>query len=393
MKKYLITTTSLILLLFWPIMAQELSPPQTVAPERLKSHSEQQYLAELALVGRDLEAQGIYIESLDGTTILADHQSDVAFNPASVIKVATSFAALDKLGPDYKFETAFEADGAINKKTRTLQGDLVLQAMGDPTLTTKQVTKLVQDVIKAGVTKVTGSLVVTGKFTYAGYQETPTALRRLESLLKKLGVRIAKPTRIGSGNGTLLGTGVVSHSLQDIVRDQNNRSDNQIADRLGEAIGGPKAVKEFLVRGVGIPDKDVYITHTSGLDYNRITPRGTVQMLRHLVLWLNFKNLLPEDVLPIAGVDSGTLRSRFLDYQGAVIGKTGTLPATDGGVSALAGFVYTRDRGVLLFSIFNTKGNVNTSRKMQDSLLRGLIEECGGAGGAELSASLHKSSN
>ena len=34
-----------------------------------------------------------------------------AFNPASVIKIATSFAALDKLGPDYHFETAFEAGG------------------------------------------------------------------------------------------------------------------------------------------------------------------------------------------------------------------------------------------------------------------------------------------
>ena len=45
------------------------------------------------------------------STVLADHQSDVAFNPASVIKIATSFAALDKLGPEYHFETAFEADG------------------------------------------------------------------------------------------------------------------------------------------------------------------------------------------------------------------------------------------------------------------------------------------
>jgi D-alanyl-D-alanine carboxypeptidase/D-alanyl-D-alanine-endopeptidase (penicillin-binding protein 4) len=147
-----------------------------------------------------------------------------------------------------------------------------------------------------------------------------------------------------------------------------------------------------LVRGIGIPDKDIYITYASGLDYNRITPRATVQMLRHLVLWLNFNNLLPEDVLPVAGVDDGTLRRRFTteNYLGSVVGKTGTLPATDGGVSTLAGFLYTRDRGVLLFSIFNTKGDVNISRRMQDSLLRELIQECGGA---ELSASLQKSSN
>jgi hypothetical protein len=52
--------------------------------------------------------------------------------------------------------------------------------------------------------------------------------------------------------------------------------------------------------------------------------------------------------------------------------------------------VYTRDRGVLLFAIFNTKGNVNSFRKLQDNLIKDLIEE---SGGAELSASLHKSSN
>jgi D-alanyl-D-alanine carboxypeptidase len=115
-------------------------------------------------------------------------------------------------------------------------------------------------------------------------------------------------------------------------------------------------------------------------------------MLRHLVLWLNFKNMLPQDVLPVAGMDPGTLRGRFstVDFRGSIIGKTGTLPATDGGVSALAGLIYTHNRGVLLFAIFNTQGNVATFRRLQDHLLKELIAECGGA---ELSASLRKSSN
>ena len=99
------------------------------------------------------------------------------------------------------------------------------------------------------------------------------------------------------------------------------------------------AVRQFLVRGVGIPESEVTISRASGLDENRITAYGTVQLLRHLVLWLNFNNLLPQDVLPVAGIDEGTLQRRFttVDYRGSVIGKTGTLPATDGGVSTLAG--------------------------------------------------------
>jgi D-alanyl-D-alanine carboxypeptidase/D-alanyl-D-alanine-endopeptidase (penicillin-binding protein 4) len=393
MKKYLISSTALILLLFWPTIAQELPLPQGSAAERLKFASEDRYLHELAILGRNPEAQGLYVESLDGTTILADHQSNVSFNPASVIKVATSFAALDKLGPDYRFETAFEADGEINKKTRTLDGDLVLQAKGDPELQTAHVNRLVQHVVKAGIARVTGSLVVTGKFTYAHYQTTESAVKRVETLLKNKGIKFGKPTKSpASANGIVLGESHLSDTLRDIVFRQNARSVNQTADRLGEAIGGPQAVQDFLVKGVGIPAKDVFVGTASGLNYNRITPRATVQMLRHLVLWLNFKNMLPQDVMPVAGMDYGTLSQRFstVDYRGSIIGKTGTLPATDGGVSALAGLIYTHDRGVLLFAIMNTQGNVTTFRRLQDNLLKNLILECGGA---ELSASLRKSSN
>lgn len=392
MKKYLITTTSLILLLFWPTIAQDLTIAQGSAAERLKSSSEERYLQELTTLGRSPEAQGFYIESLDGTAILADHQSDVAFNPASVIKIATSFAALDKLGPDYHFETAFEAGGEINKKTRTLEGDLILHSMGDPLLTTANVNSMIRQVVQAGVARVTGSLVVTGPFTYASYLSTADAVKRVETLLKNQGIRFGKPTKKASGAGTVLATHLSPSSLREIVKEQNDFSVNQIAERLGEAIGGRQAVQDFLVKGVGIPANDVFVGRTSGLDRNRITPRATVQMLRHLVLWLNFKNMLPQDILPIAGIDNGTLRGRFstVDYKGSIVGKTGTLPATDGGVSALAGLIYTHDRGVLLFSIFNTQGNVATFRKLQDNLLKNLIAECGGA---ELSASLRKSNN
>jgi D-alanyl-D-alanine carboxypeptidase/D-alanyl-D-alanine-endopeptidase (penicillin-binding protein 4) len=392
LKKYSASTTALILLIFWPTMAQEFtSPPQPPVPEHVDSAFATHYLHELKLRGRDLTAQGLYVESLDGSTVFADHQGDVAFNPASVIKIATSFAALDRLGAEYQFETAFEAAGEIKEKTKTLEGDLVLASTGDPTLETRHVTAMIRQVIRSGVKRVKGSLVVTGPFTYASYLTTPQALRGLETLLRRQGIRISKPTRRGSVNGTVLATHL-SEPLRDIVWEQNAFSVNRTADRMGEAIGGPKAVRDFLVRRIGIPDKEIFIGRASGLEHNRITPHGTVQLLRYFVTWLNFNNLLPQDVLPVAGMDRGTLHARFttVDYRGSVIGKTGTLPATEGGVSTLAGFVYTRDRGVLLFAIFNTKGNVNTYRRLQDSLIKDLIAE---SGGAEFSVSLRKSNN
>jgi hypothetical protein len=60
-------------------------------------------------------------------------------------------------------------------------------------------------------------------------------------------------------------------------------------------------------------------------------------------------------------------------------------------VSTLAGLAYTRNRGPVLFAIFNTRGNVNTYRKLQDELLKDLIVEFGGI--AEINASSRRLNN
>src|SRR5262245_8331442 len=118
MKKYALFLTTLILSVLKPLYAQEAYSPKN--PIHLATVSETNYLNRLALKGFHLETQGLLVESLDGKTVYADLNSNVGFNPASVIKVATSFAALAKFGPDYHFETSFYSDGVINKKTRTL---------------------------------------------------------------------------------------------------------------------------------------------------------------------------------------------------------------------------------------------------------------------------------
>src|SRR5262245_28181801 len=115
MKKYFFSTTCLILFLFSPTYAQQISThsesPSAEArpnlPTRLATVSESNYLTQLALKGFNLETQGLLIESLDAHTVYAELNSNVGFNPASVIKVATSFAALATFGPEYHFETSF----------------------------------------------------------------------------------------------------------------------------------------------------------------------------------------------------------------------------------------------------------------------------------------------
>jgi D-alanyl-D-alanine carboxypeptidase/D-alanyl-D-alanine-endopeptidase (penicillin-binding protein 4) len=390
MKKYLLITTCLFVLLFTQAHAQEVITRNP--PIRLTTVTETNYLNQLALKGFNLGTQGLLIESLDARTVYADLNSNIGFNPASVIKVATSFAALAKFGPQYHFETTFHSDGVVNAKTHTLTGDLILESTGDPVLSSLDVSRLVRDLVRAGVTRVTGNLVITGPFTYGMFYTTDQASSALVKVFKRAGIRIGGRVTDGTPRGTRI-TSQISSSLRDILFFQNAHSVNQIAERLGEAVGGPRAVEEFLIRDLGVPAADISISHCSGLDYNRITPQATVTMFRHLVFWLNLNNMAPQDVLPVAGVDSGTLQRRFTgqEYRGAVIGKTGTLPATDGGVSTLAGIVYTRDHGPVLFAIFNTKGSVATYRRMQDDLLKGFIAESGGI--PDFSASLHKLNN
>jgi D-alanyl-D-alanine carboxypeptidase len=112
-----------------------------------------------------------------------------------------------------------------------------------------------------------------------------------------------------------------------------------------------------------------------------------MKVLRALFKILGEHALKPEDVMAVAGVDSGTLRGRLgrEDVRGTVIAKTGTLVTIDNGVSTLVGVAYTRARGPLLFAVFNSGGNVYAYRRLQDQFIEQLIAQEGGGSSARRS--------
>src|SRR5256712_11811187 len=193
MMKYLLLPTFLILFLFRPSQAQEAHIPSTPTadfrPAVVLAASVTNYVNRLALRGFSLDSQGVLIESLDGRTMYADLNSNVGFNPASVIKVATSFAALSKLGPEYHFETGFYADGTVNKKTRTLNGDLIFASKGDPVLTTIDVARLVHRRVPHRTARGSGNLIGTGPISYWMFYTTDLATKALSQMLRRAGVR------------------------------------------------------------------------------------------------------------------------------------------------------------------------------------------------------------
>jgi D-alanyl-D-alanine carboxypeptidase/D-alanyl-D-alanine-endopeptidase (penicillin-binding protein 4) len=77
-------------------------------------------------------------------------------NPASTMKVLTTLASLDILGPQYRWRTNIYTDGVIRQGT--LKGNLYLQGSGDPKLIPEELAKLMKDLQALGIQKIDGNL-------------------------------------------------------------------------------------------------------------------------------------------------------------------------------------------------------------------------------------------
>ncbi|MBB97880.1 MAG: D-alanyl-D-alanine carboxypeptidase/D-alanyl-D-alanine-endopeptidase [Rhodobacteraceae bacterium] len=96
---------------------------------------------------------GLELETLNPSTGLP---------PASVTKSLTALYALNALGPDYRFQTRLLARGKV--ADGVLQGDLVLQGGGDPTLDTDALATLAANLKAGGIREVRGDFVVDEGF-------------------------------------------------------------------------------------------------------------------------------------------------------------------------------------------------------------------------------------
>jgi D-alanyl-D-alanine carboxypeptidase len=392
-------TVLLILILFLPIQVQERHSVANLSANGVatsQSAEPLQALAEYVEIiksrGQNADDQGVLIESLDGRELLAQHNANVTFNPASVMKLATSLVALSKLGPDYRYRTNILADGVLDQATRTLDGDLVLEGSADPMFSLYDAQEVALQISRLGVSHVTGGLRIAGPFYYFanGYRSNlspETSATKLRAAFTRAGIRIDGENTFGPKSGTLL-LSHYSDPLAAILLFQNAHSSNAVAEVIGVSIGGPQGIQDYLVRTVGLNESEIFVGRASGLDFNRITPSATLKVLRALIKVLESHSLRPEDVMAVAGVDSGTLRARLGrdDVRGSVVAKTGTLVSLDNGVSTLVGIAYTKANGPVLFAVFNSGGNVNGFRRLQDQFVERMIAEEGGGAPARRSA-------
>ena len=129
-----------------------------------------------------------FVQRVGATEPTLAFNPDLPRNPASVIKLVTTFAALEALGPDYQWRTEAYVDGRT--EGGTLTGDLLLKGYGDPYLVTERLWLLQRELRSRGLRVIDGDLVIDntwfareeldpGAFdgqTYRAYNALPDAL-------------------------------------------------------------------------------------------------------------------------------------------------------------------------------------------------------------------------
>ena len=300
---------------------------------------------------------------LETGDVVFAHNESVPVPPASNEKIPVAWAALARLGPQYRFHT--EVYGVGSRKGLAWDGDLVLKGFGDPTLSSADIGLLAGRLRIMGIRSVTGRVLgdesfydrrrdVRGwKANFLGREAPPLsalvvdrargwpalsppllAARALRDALASRGIVVAGRPGLGIAPAAAVSLASdVSIPLAEIVRVMNHESDNFYAEMLlkqiaaaagkpGSSAMGGKLVVATMAEA-GIPVHGVRVVDGSGLSsLDRLTAAALVGVLR-----TGFSDpairLAFVDSLAIAG-RSGTLSSRLFSLRGRVKGKTGT---------------------------------------------------------------------
>ena len=108
--------------------------------------------------GVPLNSVGIVVQEVGKPRPLFAQRPDRPYNPASVMKLVTTFAALELLGADFRWKTHAYADGPV--EAGVLRGNLVLKGSGDPKITVEQWQAFMATLRAKGLAAVEGDLVL-----------------------------------------------------------------------------------------------------------------------------------------------------------------------------------------------------------------------------------------
>ena len=335
----------------------------------------------------DRDRQGIWVQS--GWDVSASNLGTTPLPAASLTKIATTLATIDKWGAKHQFPTNIYITGEINGGV--VVGDLIVRGGGDPLFVWEEAIALGNALNQLGIKEIQGNVLVTDKFYMNFESESLIAGELLQQALNKdlwispitqqylqMPVGTKQPEIVISGevkaieqiptNATLL----IRHRslpIAEILRQMNIYSNNKMAQMLTDLIGGANMLAKTSAKIAGFPATEIKLINGSGLgEENQISPRAVCQMLMAIDRLLQPDDYSAIDLFPTAGRDIvGTVQNRGIPTGTAI--KTGTLD----NVSALAG-VIPSDRHNVYFSIINYGRPVEYLRQQQDSFLNELVQ-------------------
>ncbi len=340
----------------------------------------------------------------EGAGSSGGHQADVAINPASVVKLATTLWALETLGPEHRFRTTVAIRGTIDSETGVLDGDLIVRGGGDPDFHVENAQIVAQGLSDLGIRRVAGTLYVNQGF-WIGWErgsegtlpdvadrarrmaqrlskawdprtwsrQTLNAMRRYrETVPAAKFLRLPVERVAGLDDQPASNEPAIEHlsnPLSTILKRFNDFSNNDI-ERLEYHLGGPAEMQRFYNERWDNPQPEIRFETLSGLGSNRMSPSQITRLIGELKIAAAQHDLTLADLLPALDCGRNTLRnySGLLAGlpTGSLVGKTGTLVQTDGGVITLAGSIST-DQGDVDFFIGAPRNGarMNVARRAQ----------------------------
>jgi len=116
----------------------------------------------LAAAGIPPAAIAIVVQEAGASRAALNLNASAPMNPASVMKLVTTYAALELLGPAYRWKTEVWTSGALREGV--LDGDLVLKGGGDPKLDLESFWVLLRELRGKGLRQIRGDLVLDRGF-------------------------------------------------------------------------------------------------------------------------------------------------------------------------------------------------------------------------------------
>lgn len=311
---------------------------------------------------------GLHIVDLNTGAVLYARNEQQRMRPASTEKVVTAIAALDRLGPSYLLATRLLTTAKVSGVT--LQGDLYVQGVMDPLLSTADVQALAAQLKSAGIRRIAGRLMADASFKdtdeygwgWCWDDDNPTLspllvggkpdlMAALRKALSKAGITVTKGTATGTAPAPARCLAALQRPLTDVLQPMMKESDNLCAEAVFYQMGKSRkqiapVIHQIIGTGTSV------VADGSGLSlYNYQTPETFTRLLTYAAARPDsiFNPLLA--ALPIAAVD-GTLKKRMADTPAAanVRAKTGSVTA----VSTLVGYTTQRSTGHLIaFAIMN----------------------------------------